>query len=145
MRLATIEDLRVVMTTHARMACEELGLVDPIVADPKGFSERCARRIRQRRVWVLIEDGCLVFKADIAAETPDATYLEGIYVNPEKRGQGYGLSCLTQLSHHLLKRTGSICLLVNEHNHKAHNFYRRAGFRLQSYYTTIFLNKATVT
>src|SRR5262249_39948899 len=50
LRLATQQDLSVVMTTHARMACEELGLVDPIVADPKGFPERCARRIQQHRV-----------------------------------------------------------------------------------------------
>ena len=145
LRLATLEDLNVVMTTHARMACEELGLVDPIVADPQGFLERCARRIEQRRVWVLIENGSLVFKADIVADTPDAVYLEGIYVNPEKRGQGYGLSCLTELSRSLLKRTGSICLLVNDRNQKAHAFYRRAGFRLQSYYTTIFLRKGSAT
>lgn len=139
LRLATLEDLNVVMTTHARMACEELGLVDPIVADPKGFPERCARRIQQRRVWVLIESGRLVFKADVVADTPQAIYLEGIYVNPEKRGHGYGLSCLTELSRSLLQRTESICLLVNERNPRAHAFYRRAGFRLQSYYRTIFL------
>lgn len=144
LRLATLEDLSVVMTTHARLACEELGLVDPIVADPKGFPERCARRIQQHRVWVLIENGSLVFKADIAADTPDAIYLEGIYVNPEKRSQGYGLRCLTQLSRHLLKRTGSICLLVNEANHMAHTFYRRAGFSFQSYYTTIFIQNGAV-
>jgi uncharacterized protein len=139
LRLATLEDLNIVMTTHARMASEELGLVDPIAADPKGFPERCARRIHQRRVWVLIENGCLVFKADVVAETPDAIYLEGIYVNPEKRGQGYGLSCTTELSCSLLERTRSICLLVNDRNHRAHSFYQRAGFRFKSYYTTIFL------
>lgn len=145
MRLATLADLNLVMTTHARMAFEELGFVDPIVADPKGFPDRCARRIQQRRVWVLIENGSLVFKADVVANTPDAIYLEGIYVNPEKRGQGYGLSCLTQLSRSLLKRTESICLLVNEHNHSAHRFYRRAGFQFQSYYTTVFLQNRSTT
>ena len=141
LRLATLEDLSVVMTTHARMAFEELGLVNPIVADPKGFPERCARRIDQRRVWVLIENGSLVFKADVVADTPDAIYLEGIYVNPENRGQGYGLRCLTELSRSLLKRTASICLLVNDRNHKAHSFYHRAGFRFRSHYTTIFLQQ----
>ena len=141
LRLATPEDLGIVMTTHARMAFEELGLVNPLVADPKGFPARCARRIDQRRVWVLIENGSLVFKADVVADTPNAIYLEGIYVNPEKRGQGYGLSCLTQLSRSLLKRTGSICLLVNDRNHKARSFYHRAGFRFKSHYTTILLQK----
>lgn len=139
LRLATLKDLSAVMTTHARMAFEELGLVNPIVADPQGFPLRCARRIDQRRVWVLIENDSLVFKADVVADTPDAIYLEGIYVNPEKRGQGYGLSCLTQLSRSLLERTGSICLLVNERNQNAFNFYRRAGFRVHSHYRTIFL------
>jgi uncharacterized protein len=142
LRLARLEDLSVVMTTHARMAFEELGLVDPIVADPKGFSKRCARRIDQQRVWVLIENGSLIFKADVVADTPDAVYLEGIYVNPEKRGQGYGLSCLTELSRGLLKCTRSICLLVNDRNHKAHRFYHRAGFRIRSHYTTIFLQNS---
>jgi predicted GNAT family acetyltransferase len=145
MRLATSEDLSVVMTTHARMAFEELGRVDPIVADPKGFPQRCARRIDQQRIWVLIENGSLVFKTDIVADTPDAIYLEGIYVNPEKRGQGYGLSCLTQLSHTLLQRTRSICLLVNERNHRARAFYRRAGFRFKSYYTTVFMQNGKAT
>ena len=143
LRLATSEDLSVVMMTHAKMACEELGLVDPIVADPKGFPERCARRIQQRRVWVLLENGSLVFKADVVADTTEAIYLEGIYVNPEKRGQGYGLSCLTELSRLLLQRTRSICLLVNERNYKAHSFYRRAGFRFQSHYMTIFLKNSS--
>jgi predicted GNAT family acetyltransferase len=141
LRLATPEDLSVVISTHARMAFEELGLVNPIVADPKGFPARCARRIDQRRVWVLIENGSLVFKADVVADTPDAIYLEGIYVNPEKRGQGYGLSCLTQLSRSLLQRTGSICLLVKDRNHQAHSFYHRAGFRFKSRYTTILLQE----
>jgi predicted GNAT family acetyltransferase len=145
MRLATLADLSLVMTTHARMAYEELGSVDPSVADPKGFPDRCARRIHQRRVWVLIENGSLVFKADVVANTPDAVYLEGLYVNPEKRGQGYGLSCLTQLSRRLLEHTKSICLLVNERNHKAHNFYHRAGFQFQGYYTTIFLQGGSTT
>ena len=142
-RLATLADLSLVMTTHARMAFEELDLIDPIAADPKGFPERCARRIEQGRVWVLIENGSLVFKADVVADTPDASYLEGIYVNPEKRGQGYGLSCLTQLTRKLLKRTRSICLLVNERSQRTHAFYRRAGFRFQSYYTTIFLQNSS--
>ena len=145
LRLATLADLNVVMTTHARMAFEDLGLVDPIVADPHGFSARCCRRIEQGRVWVLIEDGSLIFKADVVADTPQAIYLEGIYVNPEKRGQGFGLSCLDHLSRNLLRRTESICLLVNERNYRAHTFYRRAGFQFQGHYTTIFLQKRAAT
>jgi hypothetical protein len=141
LRPAVHEDLDAVMTTHARMAVEEFGLDDPIVADPEGFLERCARRIDQGRVWVLIENGSLVFKADIVSETPEAIYLEGIYVDPQKRGQGYGLRCLSHLSRRLLSRAGAICLFVNDQNHEAQDFYRSAGYRLQSYYKTIVVEK----
>ncbi len=141
LRLAARDDLDLVMRTHARMAVEEFGLDDPLAVDPIGFPRRCARRIEQGRVWVLIENGSLVFKADIVSETPEAIYLEGVYVEPEKRGQGYGLSCVSQLSRRLLSRAGSICLFVNEQNQKAQAFYRSAGYRLQSYYTTIVVEK----
>lgn len=141
LRLAAHDDLDLVMTTHARMAVEEFGLDDPIAADPEGFRRRCARRIDHRRVWVLIENGTLVFKADIVSETPGAIYLEGVYVDPQKRGLGYGLRCLSQLSRCLLSRDGSICLFVNEQNREAQTFYRSARYRFHSYYTTIVVQK----
>ena len=142
LRLATRDDLEVVTMTHARLAVEELGLDNPIAVDPEGFLRRCAQRIDQGRVWVLVEDRALVFKADVVSETPEATYLEGIYVDPKKRGRGYGLKCLSQLSNHLLSHTRSICLFVNEQNPKAQAFYRNIGFRQCGYYTTILLRTA---
>ena len=141
-RLATRDDFEVVTLTHARLAVEELGLNNPIAADPDGFLHRCAQRIDQDRVWVLIEDQTLVFKADVVSETPEATYLEGIYVDPKWRGRGYGLQCLSQLSNHLLRHTRLICLFVDEQNSKAQAFYRNLGFRQRGYYTTIFLRAA---
>jgi uncharacterized protein len=140
LRLAVSSDLELVVATHARMAVEEFGADDPIAADPEGFPRRCAVRIDRNRVWVLIENGTLVFKADIVSETPDAIYLEGVYVDPKKRGQGYGLRCLSQLGRCLLRRAGAICLFVNEENERAQSFYRSAGYRLRSYYTTIHID-----
>jgi predicted GNAT family acetyltransferase len=141
LRLATLDDLDLVMTTHARLAVEEFGLDNPIAADPEGFPRRCAGRIDHKRVWVLIENGTLVFKADIVSETPEAIYLEGVYVDPQKRGQGYGLRCLSQLSRGFLPHARPICLFVNERNQIAQALYHSAGYRLQSYYTTIFVEK----
>jgi ribosomal protein S18 acetylase RimI-like enzyme len=140
LRLAVPSDLELVVATHARMAVEEFGADNPIAADPLGFPRRCAGRIDRNRVWVLIEDGALVFKADVVSETPDAIYLEGIYVDPKKRGQGYGSRCLSQLSRCLLKRAGAICLFVDEENLRAQSFYRSSGYRFRGYYTTIWLD-----
>jgi predicted GNAT family acetyltransferase len=138
LRLATIDDLDLIAPVHAAMAEAESG-VNPLSKDPVGFLQRCARRIEKGRVWVLVEDGQLIFKADIQADTPDVIYLEGIYVNPAKRGQGIGRGCLAQLTQNLLRSSKSICLLVNENNEKAHSFYRLANFKLRGYYYTTFL------
>jgi uncharacterized protein len=139
LRLATQDDLDLIAPVHAEMAEAESG-VNPLKVDPTGFRQRCARRIERRRVWVLVEDGQLIFKADIQADTPDVIYLEGIYVNPAKRGHGVGRRCLAQLTQSLLTRSKSICLLVNESNEKAHAFYRLSNFKLRGYYYTTFMN-----
>ena len=138
LRLATQDDLDLVMPVQAGMAFEESG-VNPMEKDREGFRQRCARRIEQGRTWVVVEDGRLIFKADIISDTPQVTYLEGIWVNPARRGAGVGLRCMSQLAQTLLSRTDSICLLVNEQNTEAHGFYKRAGYKLRSVYDTIFL------
>jgi len=140
LRRATLRDLEMLLPVHAEMAREESG-VNPMEKDPNGFRLRCARRIEQGRVWVLIENGRLIFKADIVSDTSEVVYLEGIYVSPEDRGQGTGLNCLSQLTRHLLARTKVVSLLANELNQAASAFYLKAGFKLRAHYDTIFLQQ----
>jgi hypothetical protein len=123
------------------MACVESG-INPMQADPVGFRLRCARRIEQGRVWVLIEDGELLFKADVLSETPEVIYLEGVYISAHERGQACGLRCMSQLSRTLLARAASVSLLINERNKDAQAFYQRAGFQYQCAYETIFFERA---
>jgi len=140
LRLATLDDLDLVAPAQAEMAFLESG-VNPLESDPQGFRQRCAHRISQGRTWVLIENGQLIFKAEIQGETSEMSYLEGIYVAPESRGYGYGRRCLTQLCDILLTRAGAICLLVDERNEAAHKFYQKLGFKLRDCYDTIFLRQ----
>jgi hypothetical protein len=121
LRPATMADLHLVIPAQAQLAFEASG-IDPREADPEGFSERCARRIGKGRVWILVERGQLIFKADLIGETPEVCYLEGVYVAPQARGGGIGTRCLAQLSNHLLQQAQSVCLLANEENKEAHSF-----------------------
>ena len=140
LRRATLDDLDVIVPVHALTAFEESG-IDPLVADPEGFRQRCARRIEQGRTWAWIEDGKVIFKAECQTETPEIVYLEGVWVEPEERGKRLGLRCMTKLARVLLERTKKICLLVNEENEVARKFYDRAGYRLAGRYDTIFLKR----
>jgi uncharacterized protein len=140
LRRATTDDLRLVIPAHAQMAFEE-SRVNPLEDDPMGFRMRCERRIEQGRTWVLIEDGRLIFKADVVAETPATAYLEGVYVNAADRDKGYGVRCVSQLSHSLLEHAASICLLVHEQNRRAQAVYRKVGYKLRGYYDSIYLQR----
>jgi predicted GNAT family acetyltransferase len=140
MRQATLDDLALVMTINAELAFEECG-VNPLERDALGFRQRTARRIEQGRVWVWIENGQLIFKADIVADTPEAAYLEGIYVHPQERRKGYGLRCMSQLSHNLLAHTEAVCLVVNQKHKDAQSFYRKAGYTHICDYDTVYLQE----
>jgi hypothetical protein len=143
LRPATFDDLDLVAPVHAAMAEAESG-INPLEKDREGFLQRCARRISKNRVWVLVENGKLIFKADVQAESSEVIYLEGVYVAPEFRGSGLARRCFSQLCEMLLRKTRSICVLANEENEKAHAFYRMCGFKRISNYDTIFLQKETV-
>jgi uncharacterized protein len=138
LRPATLNDLDQVMKINAAMALEEGG-VSPLDLDPEGFCKRTTRRIEQGRVWTWPREGKLVFKADVISETPEAIYLEGVYVDPEERRKGFGHRCLSQLGSILLSRSESICLTINERNQNVLPFYARAGYKFHSHYETIYL------
>jgi predicted GNAT family acetyltransferase len=140
LRLATADDLDLVVPAHAQTAFEESG-EDPLVRDPIGFRQRCAHRIEQGRTWVLVENGRLIFKTEIVADTSEVIYIEGVWVDPQERGKGYGLRCLSQLSRSFLERAGSVCLLVNEKFGAAQAFYKKAGFKFVGSYDTVFLHQ----
>jgi GNAT superfamily N-acetyltransferase len=140
LRQAIPADLPHILRVQAAMAVAECG-VNPLTTDPEGFRARCQRRIERGRIWVLVDGGKLLFKADIMAETPETTYIEGVYVNRRYRRRGHGQHCLLALGQTLLTRSDSVCLLVNERNVVAQSFYYGVGYELRGLYDTIYLYK----
>jgi predicted GNAT family acetyltransferase len=139
LRLASQDDLELVLPVQDELARAESG-VSPLERDPEGFRQRTTRRIAQGRTWVFVRDGRLVFKAEVQSETPEAIYLEGIYVDGSSRRKGLGSRCLSQLCRQLLVRVPTVCLLANEQSRDAHALYGKIGFRFRSVYDTIFLH-----
>jgi len=138
LRLATRNEVELVTKVHAEMAVEQTGK-NPLEVDPDGFRQRCARRVEQGRVWISLEDERLAFKADVIVDLPEVTYLEGVYVTPERRGNGFGACCMRQLTNTLLSRTKSVCLIIKEQNSAARACYQKAGYNVRDYYQVLFL------
>ncbi|HKG48435.1 MAG TPA: GNAT family N-acetyltransferase [Pyrinomonadaceae bacterium] len=137
LRLAKPEDLEPIVRAQAAMAVETSG-VDPLRKDPLGFRQRYLRRIDNNRVWVLMQNRRLIFKLDVIAETPAATYIEGVYVSPEDRGKGLGQRCLTAVGRKLLERTAAIHLFVENENTRTTAFYSRLGFDIAGQYDLLY-------
>lgn len=137
-RYATLDELEQVAQAQAEVALIESG-VDPMERDREGFLKRVARRIEQNRVYVVVQDGNLVFKADVVAQTDEVAYLEGVYVGPEYRGRNIGSECLAEVGLRLLDQVRNVCLLSNVEFGKAHKSFLKAGFRNTDRCTTLFL------
>jgi GNAT superfamily N-acetyltransferase len=137
-RPAKVGELDQIAEAHAEVAFIESG-VNPLEKDREGFLKRTKRRIEKERTFVVFDNGKLIFKADIIAETSDVAYLEGIYVAPEYRGQGVAPGCLAALSLELLNRVQHICLLSNVEFKHAHHSFLKAGFKNTDCCQTIFV------
>ena len=137
LRPAGREDLDQVVQAQAAMAFEISG-VDPLKKDPAGFRERYLNRIDKKRVWIVSENDRLIFKADIIADTPEAVYIEGIYVTPEERGSGVGRCCLAALGRVLMARGKAIYLFVESQNTRTKSFYLKLGFTVAGQYDLLY-------
>ena len=137
LRPATQSDLEHVVRAQAAMALETSG-VDPLKKDPVGFRNRYLRRIEKGRVWVLMKNNRLVFKTDIIADTPEATYIEGVYVSPEERGKGIGRDCVSALGRIFLQHTRAMYLFVEQENTRTHSFYLNLGFNVGGQYDLLY-------
>jgi predicted GNAT family acetyltransferase len=140
MRQATLAEIEEVININADMALEESG-VHPLKSASDAIYRRAKRRVEQGRVWVLAEHGRIIFKADVISETPEVIFIEGVYVNPEERGRGYGFRCLTELGRILLSQAASLCLVVNQANKRAQALYQKAGYKLHSHYRTVYFQQ----
>ncbi|MCY7374411.1 MAG: GNAT family N-acetyltransferase [Pyrinomonadaceae bacterium] len=137
-RVANADELEQIAVAHDEVAFIESG-VSPLLKDRAGFLKRCLKRIEKGRTFVVFENGKLIFKADIVAETSDVVYLEGIYVAPEYRGKGIGSSCLSKLGQQLLEKVENVCLLTNVEFTGAHRSFVKAGFKNTDCCQTIFV------
>ena len=122
--------LDVVMPACVAMFTEEVG-VSPLGGDG-GLLYRCriAELVDSGRAFARIEDDQVVFKAEIGAATPAVCQVQGVWVDPVRRGRGLaapGVAAVVELARASIAPT--VSLYVNDFNSAALATYRRVGFR----------------
>jgi uncharacterized protein len=126
LRPARMSDLAVLMPACAAAHEQEIG-VDPMRRDPDGFRWRTRSQVEDKRSWLWIEDGAILFKAEASAWTPEAVQLQQVWVDPAVRRRGYGARGLADLCRLLLERVPTVCLFVRAENDPAIRLYETIG------------------
>ena len=124
------DEIDILMPACIAMFTEEVG-VSPLAGDGgAAYRARVTELIRTGRAFARIEDGQVIFKAEVGAATPQACQVQGVWVRPEYRGQGLAAPGMAAVVIEA-RRTISpvVSLYVNDFNTAGRATYRRAGFR----------------
>jgi uncharacterized protein len=127
-RMVRPAELDVVLPSCIAMFTEEVG-VSPIGADGGvAYRARQADLITAGRSFARIDDGKVIFKAEIGAVTPQACQVQGVWVPPDCRGRGHAIRGMAAVVRAALQLAPVVTLYVNDFNTPAKAAYRRVGF-----------------
>jgi uncharacterized protein len=123
------DELGILLPASVAMFTEEVG-VSPVGPDGgAAYRARVSELIAMGRAFARIEDGQVVFKAEIGSVTPLACQVQGVWVRPELRGRGLASAGMAAVVAEALRNVAPVVsLYVNDFNTPARAAYRRVGF-----------------
>jgi len=137
-RRTTKEEGDILYPACVAMYTEEVGLSPEIDGGKDLYRARVNQLIGRGWSFSRIEDGRVVFKAEVACATPSACQIQGVYVDPELRGQGLGSAGMASVVDTCLREIApAVSLYVNAHNEPARAAYRRSGFEQVGTFATL--------
>jgi predicted GNAT family acetyltransferase len=137
-RRTTPADLEALYPACVAMYTEEVGVSPEAGGGGDLYRARVAQLISKGWSFARIEDGRVVFKAEVAAASPHACQVQGVYVAPERRGEGLAVAGMAAVVAHALRDVAPVVsLYVNDHNTPARRAYEHVGFRQTGVFATI--------
>ncbi|GAA3744097.1 GNAT family N-acetyltransferase [Streptomyces tremellae] len=123
-------EMDTLMPACVAMFTEEVG-VSPLAGDGGLlYQARVAELVGSGRAFARVEDGRVIFKAEIGAATPRACQIQGVWVDPAYRGRGLSETGMAAVVRYALADVAPVVsLYVNDFNVPARASYRRVGFR----------------
>jgi predicted GNAT family acetyltransferase len=123
------DELDTVLPACIAMFTEEVG-VSPTLGDGGAlYRARVAELIAQGRAFARIENGRVLFKAELGAVTPAVCQVQGVWVDPALRGRGVSVGGMAAVVDAALRSVAPVVsLYVNDYNAPARAAYRRVGF-----------------
>ena len=137
-RRTTAADLDVLYPACVAMYTEEVGVSPEAGGGADMYRARVAQLVGKGWSFARIEDGRVVFKAEIAAASPYACQVQGVYVAPDLRGRGLAVAGMAAVVDVALREVAPVVsLYVNDHNVAARRTYAAAGFEQSAVFATV--------
>lgn len=138
-RPARPDELDLVVPAAAAMFTEEIGY-PPYRGSDRAYRQSVEHLIRQGHTLVRIEDGEVVFKADLGSVALGVAQVQGVWMNPRWRGQGMAVAAMAAVVEHTMRHVAPVVsLYVNDYNAPALATYRRVGFSRTGTFATVLL------
>lgn len=120
------------------MYTEEVGVSPEADGGRNLYRARVSQLVNRGWSFSRIENGRVLFKAEIACATPYACQVQGVYVDPSRRGEGLcaqGMAAVAEIARAEIAPT--VSLYVNAHNAPARAAYAKVGFRQTGTFSTL--------
>lgn len=120
------------------MYTEEVGVSPEADGGRNMYRARVSQLVNRGWSFSRIENGRVLFKAEIACASPLACQIQGVYVDPAHRGQGLcsaGMASVVQFA--LREVAPTVALYVNAHNLPARAAYAKVGFVQTTTFSTL--------
>ncbi len=131
-------DLEALYPACVAMYTEEVGVSPEIGGGADMYRARVAQLIGKGWSFARIEQGRVVFKAEVAAASPYACQVQGVYVDPSRRGEGLAVAGMAAVVDLALRDIAPVVsLYVNAFNTPARRAYATVGFEQSALFSTI--------
>lgn len=136
--VTSLMDLDTLVPACVAMFTAEVG-ISPIAGGmSESYRSRIIELISAGRSYSRIQDGVVIFKAEIGAASASACQVQGVWVDPAHRGRGVsepGMAAVVQLAQQQV--APAVSLYVNDFNTVARKCYAAVGFREHGEFATI--------
>lgn len=138
-RAARPDEVGIVLPAATHMFTEEIGY-PPYFGSDRGYRAGISALIRQGHTFVRVDDGEVVFKADIGSLALGCAQVQGVWLHPRLRGQGRSIPAMAAVVELVLTGLADeVSLYVNDFNGAARATYDRCGFAQVGVFTTVLL------
>lgn len=137
-RRTTRADMDELYPACVAMYTEEVGLSPEQGGGSDLYRARVTQLVSRGWSFARFDDGRLVFKAEVACASPLAAQVQGVWVPPDRRGEGLAVAGMAAVVEVVRREVApTVSLYVNEWNEPARRAYARVGFVETARFSTI--------